>query len=76
MTACYDYIDPSGAVTEVHRGIYAHASKQDGISKQTVDQLVKTFPVLRTLDKIEWNEPVLGPDGNQVHPYDMAFGTA
>lgn len=75
-TAYYDYIDPSGAVTEVHRGIYAHASKQDGISKQTADQLVKTFPVLRTVDKANLNEPASKPDGIPVHPYDMVFGTA
>lgn len=75
-TAYYDYIDPSGAVTEVHRGIYAHASKQDGISKQTVDQLVKTFPVLRTAEQVNLNEPALQSDGNPVHPFDVVFGTA
>lgn len=75
-TAYYDYIDPSGVITGVHRSIYAHASKQDGISKQTVDQLLKTYPVLRTVDNVKANEPALKPNGNSVHPYDMVFGAA
>lgn len=70
--AYYDYIDPSGMITDIHRSIYAYVSKQDGISKQTVDQVAAAFPVLR---KLKSDERVGHPNGGQLHPYDEVFGS-
>lgn len=70
-TAYYDYINPSGMITDIHRSVYVHASKQDGISKQTVDQVAQAFPVLR---KLKSDDVARHRNGTLSHPYDEVFG--
>lgn len=69
--AYHDYVDPSGAITDIHRRIYAHASRQDGIDKQTAGQVAGAFSILRKLksDGRAWH-----PNGRLIHPYDESFG--
>lgn len=70
-TAYYDYVDPAGTITNIHRSIYAHASKQEGINKQTVDQVANAFPVLR---KLRSDERGADHNGSALYPYDEIFG--
>ncbi|KAI3395179.1 hypothetical protein diail_1673 [Diaporthe ilicicola] len=67
----HDYVNPAGIITDIHRSIYNHMSKQDGISKQTVDHVADAFPVLR---KFRSDESGAHQDGGPLHPYDEVFG--